>query len=89
MTTNTKRFCFSGRDQILLFPWAFPIEKFLYFYQNGKHDEYFTKYLVSRKQISDDLAADVKAKSIVNFNTRSFKVHLLQQLVVIKNSRHS
>ena len=35
------------------------------------------KYLVSRKKISDVLAVDVNAKSIVNFNVNSFRLRSL------------
>ena len=41
-------------------------------------NESFTKNLVSGRQISDTFAADVKARSIVNFDVKSFKVHFLE-----------
>ena len=47
----------------------------------------FHQILVSRKQISDDLTSDVKAKRIANFHVNSFKEHFLWQSMVIKNWR--
>lgn len=40
---------------------------------NTHPDECLNKYLILIKQVSEDLAADVEAKSIVNLSAKSFQ----------------
>ena len=76
--TYRKSFLFPKEMEFNLFS-AFPCLAVFIFLPKYKiyPDESFTKNLASEKQIFDALAVDVKARSLVNFNVRSFKVHFL------------
>lgn len=78
MIINAKGFVFFERIE---FYWQLGLSlssNLLYFYQNGKYILMgFQQILLPRKQISDVVAAVVKAKRILRFILRSFKVHLL------------
>ena len=68
MTTSAKAFVSPKGTNFVGFLGLPCLEVFVFLQKsNIYHDKCFTKYLVSRKQVSDDLAADVKAKNIVNF----------------------
>ena len=55
-------------------------------FSNMKNTTRVMYYPASREQISDALAADVNAKSIFNFNFKSFRLRSLSYGKVVKKS---
>ena len=76
MTTNTKGSVFPEWIEFYWLP-GLSLSIHFCFSPSGKHIlmSVSPKCLLSRKQTSGTLAADVKAKNTINFNYRSSNIH--------------